>query len=97
MSNTFGYHYQPLPMRAQPPISNRETFVFEKDGDVWMSVPANEPIDPAKTVWSVTLYQNKYLSTAVMMWRDGKSRYMSTHNLPQQVRAQLMLIGHNVK
>lgn len=89
--------YQPLPMRAQPAIANQQTFAFEKNGEVWSIVPNDEPMDPSKTTWVVTIYQNKYRNTSVHMWRNGQSRYMSTHNLPQQVRAQLMLMGHSVK
>lgn len=90
--------YQPLPMRAAIPAqADVQYFCFEEDGDTWKYVPSSEPVDPAKKTWFVAIFANKWRNTSVTLWRDGKSRHMSTHNLPQQVRAQLMLMGHNVK
>lgn len=98
MSNLYGSQYQTLPMVAvQTMAANQQTFIFEKNDDAWTVVPNSEPVDPSKVTWVVTIYQNKWRNTAVTFWKEGKSRHMSTHNLPQQVRAQLMLMGHNVK
>lgn len=72
-------------------------FSFIEDGDTWKCIRYPEPVDPTKKTWFVAIYVNKWRSTSVTFWKDGKSRHMSTHNLPQQVRAQLMLMGHNVK